>query len=73
MLIDTEKLELGVYAVNPFEKERPLVLIDPNQLWFWSKEWLDGELQAEEDLKNGKYEKFDTMEDFVDSLKARMQ
>ena len=41
---------------------------DPDQGWFWSPEWQAREQQADEDLRLGRYEDFDTMDDFLDSL-----
>lgn len=55
-----------MYAFNPVTKT--LVEIDPAQAWFWKPEWLDGEIQAEQDLRSGNYEEFDNLDDFIDSL-----
>ena len=68
MIVDTDKLEVGVYAIDVFEKDRPLIQIDPDQAWFWTPEWLKGELQAEEDIKNGNYKSYDNIEDFINDL-----
>ena len=45
---------------------------DPDQAWFWSPEWQAGERQADEDLRTGNYEDFDTMDDLIASLKTEM-
>jgi hypothetical protein len=46
-----------------------LVERDPDQAWFWTPEWQAGERQADEDLKIGNFDDFDTMDDFIISLK----
>ena len=33
---------------------KPLKAIDPSQSWFWSKEWQEGEREAEEDIRKGR-------------------
>ena len=45
---------------------------DPDQAWFWTPEWQAGERQADEDLRTGNYEDFDTMDDLIASLKTEM-
>ncbi len=32
----------------------PKAVIDKDQAWFWTKEWQEGEREAEKDLKAGK-------------------
>jgi hypothetical protein len=54
------------YAFHPTTGE--LVEIDPEQLWFWTPEWLAGERMVEEDLRLGRYEEFDDMDDFLATL-----
>jgi hypothetical protein len=41
---------------------------DPDQAWFWSPEWQAREQQADDDLRLGRYEDFDNMDDFLNSL-----
>ena len=45
--------------------ERPIA---PGQEWFWSAAWQKAEQKAEEDLAAGRYETFDTMQDFPAGL-----
>lgn len=45
---------------------------DPDQAWFWTPAWQAGERQADEDLRTGNYADFDTMDDFITSLKEEM-
>lgn len=42
-----------------------------DQAWFWSEDWLGGEREADEDLKAGRFESFDSTEAFLDSLPIR--
>ena len=55
-----------MFAYNPITKK--LVEIDPDQAWFWKKEWLDGEIQADQEYQSGDYEAFDNLDDFINSL-----
>lgn len=43
---------------------------DPTQAWFWTTEWQASERETEAELECGDYEDFDTMDDFITSLKA---
>lgn len=49
-----------------------LIERDPDQAWFWTPEWQAGERQADEDLKTGNFDDFDTMDDFIASLKQEL-
>lgn len=48
--------------------DRRVVEIDPEQAWFWTDEWQAGEREADEDLRLGRYEEFDTIDEMFDSL-----
>jgi hypothetical protein len=54
------------YAIHPITWE--LVEIDPEQLWFWTPKWQAGECKVEKDLQLGRYEDFDSMDDFIANL-----
>lgn len=54
----------NTYRYNPFTKS--IVEIDPSQTWFWTPEWLTGELEVEEEISSGKIEIFDNIEDIFD-------
>ena len=41
---------------------------DPDQAWFWTEEWQKGEREADEDIRAGRIESFDTMEEFLATL-----
>ena len=39
-----------------------------SQAYFWTRRWQDGEREAEDDLRNGRFEEFETMDDAVKFL-----
>jgi len=41
----------------------------PGQEWFWTEAWQKAEHEVEADLAAGDYETYDTMEEFLASLK----
>ena len=43
--------------------------INTEQAWFWTSEWQMGEHKVNEYLEAGNYETFDSMEEFLDTLK----
>lgn len=43
--------------------------ISTNQEWFWTEEWQAGERRVDEYIKVGDYEEFDTMEEFLRTLR----
>ncbi|MBU1626099.1 AbrB/MazE/SpoVT family DNA-binding domain-containing protein [bacterium] len=47
---------------------RPKELIDKDQAWFWTKEWQEGEREADEDMKAGRVKAFDNVEDLIEEL-----
>lgn len=42
--------------------------IDPNQAWYWTAEWQEGEKEADQDIAEGRVQTFDSMEDMLDDL-----
>ncbi len=44
---------------------------DPDQAWFWTPEWLAGELEAEADKAAGRQQVFGSDEDFLAALAER--
>ena len=54
----------NTYRYNPFT--RSIVEIDPSQAWFWTPEWLKGEIEVEKEITSGKIEIFDNIEDIFD-------
>jgi AbrB family looped-hinge helix DNA binding protein len=52
---------------------RPMKLIDASQAWFWTPEWQAMEREADEDITAGRVERFDSDEEFLAALEARMK
>lgn len=48
---------------------RPQKLIDRDQDWYWTPEWQAAEREADEDLRLGRYDEFETMEDMIADLR----
>jgi hypothetical protein len=46
--------------------------IDPGQTWFWTPEWLAGELQADDEIAAERGIRHDSDEAFVAALEARL-
>lgn len=44
---------------------------DPDQSWFWTDEWQTKEREADEALRLGKFERFESEEAFEAALEAR--
>ncbi|MCL4534818.1 MAG: AbrB family transcriptional regulator [Bacteroidetes bacterium] len=49
---------------------RPKITINPSQAWFHSKRWQQMEREADEDIANGRVERFESGEDFLAALEA---
>jgi hypothetical protein len=47
--------------------------IDPDQAWFWTREWQDKEQDADTDLAAGRSTRFESDDDFLASLDERMK
>jgi len=48
---------------------RPRKVIDSTQAWFWTLEWQAGEREAEQEIASGGGTRYDTDEEFLDSLR----
>ena len=44
--------------------------VDAEQTWFWSEEWQAGERKIDEYIRDGDLQTFDTMEDFLSTLRG---
>jgi bifunctional DNA-binding transcriptional regulator/antitoxin component of YhaV-PrlF toxin-antitoxin module len=44
---------------------KPKKLIDADQTWFWTKEWQEGEHEAEEDIKTGRIKEYKSVREFL--------
>lgn len=45
--------------------------IDPEQAWFWTREWQEHEREADADLAAGRVTRFESDEDFLAELDER--
>ena len=52
---------------------RPMKVIDATQAWFWTPEWQAKEREADEDIAAGRVERFESDEEFLAALEARMK
>jgi hypothetical protein len=44
--------------------------IDPEQAWFWTPEWQEGEREADEDIVAGRTTRYDSDEEFLAALES---
>ena len=47
--------------------------IDPEQAWFWTREWQDKESEADADLAAGRTSRYETDDTFLAALDERMK
>jgi AbrB family looped-hinge helix DNA binding protein len=47
----------------------PKRLVDKSQSYFWTKEWQEGEQEADADIKAGRVKKFSSAEELIKDLK----
>jgi len=48
----------------------PKHVIDKDQAYFWSESWQEGEREAEEYLRKGRTERFETLDELIADLDA---
>ncbi|TEB08330.1 hypothetical protein Psch_01891 [Pelotomaculum schinkii] len=46
----------------------PMKLVPAEQAWFWTKEWQEGEKEADEDIAAGRVKSFENMDDLLEDL-----
>jgi AbrB family looped-hinge helix DNA binding protein len=46
----------------------PVLVIDRSQAWFWTKEWQDGEREADEDIRMGRVSKAMNLDELMEHL-----
>lgn len=46
----------------------PKKMVNADQAWFWTTDWLQGEREASTDIARGKMRRFESDEDFLSSL-----
>jgi hypothetical protein len=57
-----------VVEIDPAQGSITLKKIDPAQVWFWKPEWQAGEREADADKKEGRFERYKSDSDFLDSF-----
>jgi len=45
-------------------------LIDKSQTYFWTREWQEGESEANEDIRAGRLKTFDSVDELIAELKS---
>ncbi len=48
-------------------------MIDATQAWFWTPEWQAGEREAEQEIASGGGTRYDSDEEFLDSLRRDIE
>lgn len=49
----------------------PKRVIDKDQAYFWTDAWQEGEREAEEDLREGRVERFESLDELIADLDAQ--
>ena len=66
------KLEEGTHLAVGVENGSIVLTpqkIDPDQAWFWTEEWQEGEREADEDIRQGRVSPwYDDVEDLIQDL-----
>jgi len=47
--------------------------VDPEQAWFWTPEWQEGEREVDEDIAFGRGTRYDSDEEFLAALEADLK
>jgi len=45
-------------------------LVDREQAYFWTREWQEGEREADEDIRIGRLKTFDSVDDLIAELRS---
>lgn len=70
--------EMTPKGVEEFEYEKlpdgsflltPLITIPASQRYFWTKRWQEGERQASDDIRHGRFKDYDNVEDLLSDLR----
>jgi AbrB family looped-hinge helix DNA binding protein len=65
-------IEIGDYLEVQMENDYlvlvPKRVIDKDQAYFWNDAWQEGEREAEQDLRQGRVEHFETLDELVADL-----
>jgi len=49
---------------------KPAKLVDPSQAYFWTKEWQEGEREAEDDIRKGRIKGFKSVKELMKDLRG---
>lgn len=63
--------KIPMFSPTPWivsDEARNIIEIDPSQAWFWSKGWQKAFNIAEEDIREGRYRAFHTIDDLLADL-----
>ncbi len=63
----SQKAKFSSKGANDFEINET----DLGQAYFWSKEWQDGEKEADEDIKRGRMKRFKSAKDTIKYLRSK--
>ncbi len=70
--LTNDKIQEVIDFIHFLKSKKILREIDPDQLYFWTKEWQEGEKKADEDIKAGRMlDPFDSVEEFKKAIKDR--
>jgi hypothetical protein len=70
--LTNDKIQEVIDFIHFLKSKKILREIDPDQLYFWTKEWQEGEKKADEDIKAGRMlGPFDSLEEFKKAIKDR--
>ena len=70
--LTNDKIQEVIDFIHFLKSKKILREIDPDQLYFWTKEWQEGEKKADEDIKTGRMlDPFDSVEEFKKAIKDR--
>jgi len=71
---DAAKLSCGDLVVLRVTDEGVLLhAIDPDQAWFWTPEWQEGEREADAEIAAGNVERFDSGEEFLAAMERDLK
>lgn len=70
LMSDKEELErqYNEFFMRTHPETGEKIEIDPDQAWFWTDEWQEKEREADEDFANGRFESYDSVDEFLASL-----
>jgi AbrB family looped-hinge helix DNA binding protein len=68
----TARLAVGDYVEVSMQGDaivlRPKKVIEASQAWFWDARWQEGEREASRDIAEGRSRRFESDEEFLESL-----